>query len=305
MAPFATIAPMVVAQMQAHVKSAARVLDILEALARHPDGCSFTQLQQSLQFPKSSLHELISVLMGRGYIDFDATRRVYLLGIRVWENGQAYNQHHQLLREARIVMDAIVAAMNETVQLAVLDGLENVYLAKVDCSHPIRLQSDVGKRLYAHATGVGKALLSQLSDAELARRFADHPLQRFTPHTITEHRALFQELSRSRQRGYAIDNQEYTPGLQCVAVPIFDYAGQAVAAISVSIPMTRGGLPELATALQLLAASSIEVSRRLGRLEADARLRQLMQQPVAPADLGFGAVAAMIEHSPIREEEQP
>jgi DNA-binding IclR family transcriptional regulator len=271
----------------AQVKSAGRVLDIIELLMAHPDGLRFSELQERLQLPKSSLYELLSVLSARRYIEFVAERRVYLLGIRVWEAGQAYAQHHQLLQVARPVMERIVRALNETVQLAVLDGLENVYLAKVDCSHPVRLQSEVGRRLHAHGTGLGKALLAFLPPEELRARLSGAALPSFTPNTITDAGRLLDELAAVGRRGYALDSQEYTPGLQCVAVPIFDHQGAAAAAISVSIPTMRGGAPELAAALQLLAAGSGEISQRLGRPASDERLARLAQQQVAPEELGL------------------
>jgi DNA-binding IclR family transcriptional regulator len=249
----------------AQVKSAERVLQILDLLAQHPEGLSFPQLVKVLALPKSSLYALLRVLTSRRYVEFDEPRRVYRLGLRIWETGQAYMAHHQLVHEARPVMNTIVGAINETVQLAVLDGLENVYLAKVDCSHPIRLQSEVGRRLRAHATGLGKVLLAYLPAAELAARLDGQQLARFTPQTITAISPLLADLARTRERGYALDDQEYTPGLQCVAVPIFDHLGAATAAISVSIPLMRGGLEPLRAALSLLAQGSLEISRHTHR----------------------------------------
>jgi DNA-binding IclR family transcriptional regulator len=169
-------------------------------------------------------------------------------------------------------MEGIVRAINETVQLATLDGLENVYLAKVDCSHPIRLQSEVGKRLFAHATGLGKVLLAHLPADELHARVDGITLPTFTPHTIADLSALLSTLAAVRDRGFAVDDQEYTPGLRCVAVPIFDLDGRANAALSASIPLMRADAVQLAAALRAVAAGSLEISRRLGRAESDQRL---------------------------------
>jgi DNA-binding IclR family transcriptional regulator len=281
--------------MPAQVKSAERVLDIIDLLVGEPEGLTFTALQQRLGLPKSSLYELLSVLADRRYIELAPgsqdearpLRRAYLIGIRAWEAGQAYTQQHQLAAVARPVMEGVVRAINETVQLAVLDGLENVYLAKVDCSHPVRLQSEVGRRLHAHGTGLGKALLAFLPPDELRARLAGAALPAFTPGTITDAGQLLAELERVRARGYAVDDQEYTPGLQCVAVPIFDHLGRAAAALSVSIPTIRGGPRALAAGLQLIAAGSLEISRRLGRADADPLLERLALSPTPPAQLGL------------------
>jgi DNA-binding IclR family transcriptional regulator len=194
------------------VKSAVRVLDILEALAASPDGVSFSDLGRRLHLPKSSLHGLLATLTDNGYANFDPEQRTYSLGIRVWEQGQAYSRHRDLLREARRVMEGIVTAVNETVQLAALDGNENVYLAKVDCSHPVRLQSEVGGRLPAHATGLGKVLLAGLPPETLRARLDEHSLAAFTPWTVTDRSALLAELDVTRAQGFGVDDQEYTWG---------------------------------------------------------------------------------------------
>ncbi len=266
---------------QIRVKSAERVLDIIEVLSAEPKGLGFTELLSTLQLPKSSLHELLSVLTARGYIDFDPANRCYMLGIRVWESSQAYLRHHNLVREALPVLDSIVRAINETAQLATLDGIENVYLAKVDSSHPLRLQSEVGRRLYAHATGLGKVLLAHLAEEDLAGRLSGRVLPRFTPNTITDEHQLLDELAAIRERGFAVDAQEYTPGLTCVAVPIWYYPGGVVAAISVSIPVTRSDAQLLSSAVELLAEGSLKISRRLGCAKEDPRLISLVAQSAA------------------------
>src|SRR5690242_174823 len=102
-------------QEKMQAKSAARALDALEVLAREPHRLSFTELLRLLKVPKSSLHEILTVLVDRGFVEYDATNRLYTLGIRVWESGQAYLRHHELVGEARPLMQGIVDALNETV----------------------------------------------------------------------------------------------------------------------------------------------------------------------------------------------
>ncbi len=268
-------------ERQTRVKSAERVLDIIEALSKELRGLSFTELQRILALPKSSLHELLNILTARGYLEYDGFSRKYMLGIRVWESGQAYLRHHDLVREALPVMQGIVHTVNETAQLAILDGVENVYLAKVDSSHALRLQSEVGRRLYAHATGLGKVLLAHLTYEELLARLPDAQLPRFTSNTITTKTDLFEELAKIGERGFAVDLQEYTPGVSCVAVPICQSPGRAVAAMSVSVPITRASIELFASALALLAEGSLRLARRLGSAVDDPRLAPLTQQSTA------------------------
>ena len=275
-------------------KSAIRALDMIVALAGEQRGLSFTELLRMLAVPKSSLHELLAVLTERGFVEYERESRTYLLGIRVWENGQAYLRHHELVSMARPVMEHIVAQVNETVQVAVLDGVENVYLAKVDCSHPLRLQSDVGRRLFSPPTGLGKVLLAALPEEARRARLQGCELPRFTPQTITDLPTLLSELASVRLRGFAVDDQEYTPGLLCVAVPIHDHSGRVAAAMSVSIPVIRAGHHQLARALAALAAGGLEIARRLGCAQDDPLLVALFQAPPEAGMLAPRAVRAIV-----------
>ena len=265
------------AQRSAHVKSASRALDIIEVLASERTGLAFTDIARLEQIPKSSLHALLAVLTERGFVEFDPQSRSYSLGIRTWEMGQAYLAHRDLVEKALPLMQQVVAAINETVQLAVLDGIENVYLAKVDCSHPVRLQSEVGRRLFAHATGLGKVLLAELPEDIARSRFSESTLAKLSAQTIQDPDRLFDALTYIRARGFAVDNQEYTAGLRCVAVPIVGAEGHAIAALSASIPITRAGPDEMTEALRHIASASIDISRRLGVSTPDQRLASLTQ----------------------------
>ena len=257
------------------VKSASRTLDIIEELAAAPDGITFSDLARRQDIPRSSLHSLLGILTERGYVSHDAHSRTYRLGIRAWEIGQAWRASRDLIASALPHMHQVVNQINETVQLAVLDGVENVYLAKVDCTHPLRLQSEVGKRLYAHATGLGKVLLAALSDEELVHRFEVIPFPLVPGAPIQDFPALQRAIATVRERGFAIDDQEYTPGLRCVAVPVHDADQQVIAALSAAIPLTRASDQQLQAALRAIAAASIEIGRALGASRPDPILTTL------------------------------
>jgi DNA-binding IclR family transcriptional regulator len=243
------------------VKSAERIFDLIEAVGQSPRGATFPELSGRLGIPKSSLHGLLEVATARGYLEQEAGSRRYTLGIRAWEAGQAYARHHDIVAHAQAVMRDFVAEVNETVQLARLDGRENVYIAKVDSTHALRLQSDVGGRLLAHATGLGKTLLAELPDGEVRARFAGG-LPRMTANTLTTPDALSAELDRTRERGFGIDNEEYTQGVFCLALPIRTGPGPAVLAISVTVPTTRARAGLLADALAGLARASLRIGAR-------------------------------------------
>ena len=124
--------------------------------------------------------------MWRGFIELDPSTRLFRLGFRLWEVAQSYAMTDDLVSLAQPLMDQLTTTTTETVQLARLEGLDNVYLAISESPHPMKLVSSVGKRLPAHATGLGKALLAGLDDDELARRLSGVTLARFTERTITD-----------------------------------------------------------------------------------------------------------------------
>jgi IclR family KDG regulon transcriptional repressor len=223
----------------AGVKSARRVLDVIEFLASRPGGASFPVLGEQLKLPKSSLHSLLMTLTSRGWIYLDESSRQYRLGLRVWQVAQNFAYVDNLAHLARRHLTAARDELNETVQLAVLDGVDNVYVAKVDADHLLQLVSQVGSRLPAYATGLGKVLLSGLEPAELRRRMAGTPIKHFTEKTITSLDVLEERLAEIRAQGYGEDEGEYTPGVYCVAVPVKDSGGQVIAAMSCSIPDAR------------------------------------------------------------------
>lgn len=221
------------------VKSAHRTIDLIEYIADNGP-ISFNDISSRLRWPRSSTHGLLHTLLGSGWVHYDPQRKVFSLGLRAWQTGQRYAGHRALVEQAQPIMNQLVAAVGETVQLARLDGIENVYIAISESPEPMRLASSVGMRLHSHATGIGKALLSQLDPAEAERRLRADALPRLTEHTITDVDLITTELAAIRQRGYAIDDGEFTVGCRCVAVPVATSPdGNLVAALSITMPTSR------------------------------------------------------------------
>lgn len=245
------------------VKSADRVLTVLDLLAaRGPS--TFSEIVAALGLPNSSAHNLLQTMVRRDYLEFDQDARTYGLGLRLWQVAQAYGGNRDVVTIARPLMQQVVDVTGETVQLARLDGVENVYLAIAESPHPMKLVSAVGERLYAHATGLGKALLAALTDDEVRSLLTGVPLRAFTPYTITDVDTMITALHEIRARGYATDDEEYVIGCRCVAMTIRDDTGEVVAAMSVSIPTPRH-TPAIADRARVtLAAAVDELQRRLG-----------------------------------------
>ena len=246
------------------VKSAERALAILELLTGREHPLTFTDIAHALNYPRSSLHGLLRTMVERGWAEFDQSSRTYTLGIRTLEAGNAYTRALGLVDRALPLMEKIRDTIDETVQLAVLDGVHNVYVAKVDGRQTLTLASEVGRRLPAYATGVGKVLLAGLGHDELDLRLGEMRLDPVTAHTITDRARLREHLEHVRGRGFGIDNEEYTIGIRCVAVPILDHSRRVVAAMSVSVPAIRFTPAHRERAHVLLTEAAHRMSGALG-----------------------------------------
>ena len=249
--------------MAESVKSAERALRIIELLTN--DGAlDFPDICTLLNLPKSSAHSLLATMRDMGFVHLDETSRLYTLGPRLWEAGQAYIEQQDIARLAEPFMRRVRDELGETVQLAILDGMENVYVGKLETDHALQLVSRLGSRLPAYATGLGKALLAELADDEVLRRLDGVELRQFTATTITDRSKLIAELARIRRRGYSTDTGEYTAGVYCVAAPIYGPTG-VVAAMSVSIPDVRVTTLVRRHAAQMVTAETRALSAQLGR----------------------------------------
>ena len=246
------------------VKSADRVLTLIELLTEHRDGVTFTELQEFTGWPRSSLYGLLRKMADRNHLEFDPHTQAYRIGVRIWEAGQAFNSSVKVAELAMPYLEEAGKRLNETVQLAVLDGTENIYVAKVDSSHNLKLVSFVGARLPAYATGIGKVLLAGLDEADLDERLEGVELTKYTDTTILSMDHLRQLLRDIRTQGFAVDNEEYTLGVRCWAVPVRDVTGSVVAGVSVSIPSARVSESIEETALEVLTEIAGQISSQLG-----------------------------------------
>jgi DNA-binding IclR family transcriptional regulator len=205
-------------EVDSRAPAVTRAVALLEALARHGP-LSLTELARRLDLAKSTVANLCAALEEAHMI-----RRVdqrWALGYKVVELGQGFLAGTDLVGEFRRATSALPVAAQETLLLAVLDDLDVVYLARHDGSQPIRLASDIGRRLPAVVTALGKAMLATLPPAELERRLATIdvlPVMTARSHRSVE--ALRQDLAEIRERGYALDDEQNTEGVTCIGVAV-------------------------------------------------------------------------------------
>jgi len=216
------------------VQSVERALTLLETLADAGGELSLTQIAAAAGLPLPTIHRLVRTLVDRGYIRQLPSRR-YSLGPRLINLGDRAGG--MLAEWARPRLADLVGALGETAHLSMLDGDKATYVAQVQSPHPMRMFAEVGNRVPLHSTGVGKVLLAQLNDRDLASMVSRIGLPALTPASITDVDMFISEIRAVRERGYAVDDEETHIGVRCVAVPLL--GGPSTFALSVSGPSAR------------------------------------------------------------------
>ncbi len=250
------------------VKSAARTVELLEALAARGDRpARLRELAEELGVPRSSMYALLQTLIDRGWVRTDTTGSLYGIGIHALLAGTSYLDTDPRVRAARPYLDEASEALGETVHLARLDGPDVVYLATRESHAYLRTISRVGRRLPAHASALGKSLLAERRDDELP--LPAGPLEPLTERTLTDRTALVADLARTRARGYAIEREEGVAGIAGFgfALRYAPYDSPATDAISASVPVVR---------------LSAEHERRIVAVMTEARTKIEAAAPGAP-----------------------
>ena len=221
------------------VQSLVRALGIINRLAMADEGVTLTEVAQQVGLSASTAHRLLTTLEQERYVHFDAERKLWSVGVQAFVTGNAFLKTRNLVGAARPHMRALMEDSEETVNLAVEDQYEAVYLSQVDCRQMMRAFARPGGRVPLHCSSVGKALLSAMPDSALSKVLHRRGLPKLTIKSIHTTAALRQDLAATRARGYAIDDEEHAVGLRCIAAVIFNESGEAVAAVSISGPMAR------------------------------------------------------------------
>lgn len=222
---------------------------------------SLAELSRRTGLAKSTAHRRLTELAEWELVE--RTPGGFRLGMRLFELGSLVPRQRGLRETAAPFLADLFEATHETVHLAILDGAEVVYVQKLDSKGGPRVPSRVGGRLPAHCTGVGKALLAFSPQATLDA-VLDAGLRRRAPRTVVAPGLLRQELAEIRDRGIAVENEESTVGITCVAAPVLDTKGTALAAVSITGWVNRLDAARLAPAVRT-AALGISRTLRGGR----------------------------------------
>jgi len=247
------------------VQAVNRALGVLEAFDYQQEELGVTELAQKLGLHKNNVFRLLATLECRGFIEQDRKTGNYRLGIKTFEVATVFLHHLGLRRQARPVLEDLVAKCNETAYLAVADGPYVIYVLMHETSHTVRIFPRLGHRLPAYCTASGKIQLAYESHDRLAQLFRHHPMKRLTENTITSLEALEGHLRGVARQGYAVDDEELEYGVRCVAAPVRDYSHRVVAAVGLSGPVSRFSPERIEEELvPLVKEAGVRISQRLG-----------------------------------------
>jgi IclR family acetate operon transcriptional repressor len=226
-------------------------------------GLSLAECTAILEYSKPTTFRILRTLQVRGLLTHDRDRGAYTLGPMVLRLGMGYLESLDLRREALPTMRRLGVETGETIHLGILDGVDVVYIEKVDSPQSVRMFSRIGLTMPAHSTGIGKAILAGLPEDDLRTRFPER-LEARTSATITSRDRLVEHLREVRERGYSTDDMENEDGISCVGAPIFDHTGAVCAGLSIAGPATRVTPDRFGDLGPLVRDAAAEISARLG-----------------------------------------
>jgi DNA-binding IclR family transcriptional regulator len=219
------------------INSLAKGMNILELLSEN-DTLSVVQAGRLMDINRASSHRFLSTLRELGYVDKDENSKYHLTS-KLLMLGMKLLDRFEIRKVAQPFMQELAIMFNETINLGFFSGTEIITIDKIDSTEILRMDSGVGGKEPAHCTSMGKAILSYLPDIELEKYFEKSELKAFTINTLTSKDDIKKEILSIREKGYAIDDEEFSMGLRCVGAPIFSHDSNVCYAMSISGPTTR------------------------------------------------------------------
>jgi DNA-binding IclR family transcriptional regulator len=223
------------------VPAATRTLRLLRYLAGQPDPVTLERLASAVGLPRSTAYHLLNAMIEEGFVVHLRDEHRYGLGVAAFEVGSGYVRQAPLQRIARRPLATLVDTVKQSAHLAVLHGRDVLYVLEERAPGRPPLVTDVGVRLPAHLTASGRAILAELPAAQVRALYPDraafvdrHGVGPTSPSTLRTLRA------ETRQRGYAVENGEVTPGFSSVAAAVLDHNGHPVAGVAVTYPSPPG-----------------------------------------------------------------
>ena len=238
-----------------------RLLLVLEEIAVWGQPVTPTDLNRKIGLPKPTIHRLFSILESEGFLQRELDGRSYAPGRRLRQLATGVLSSLRVRTARLTVMRALAEAVGETCNLAIPDREGMIYLDRIETKWPLRIQLPIGSQVPFHCTASGKLYLSTLRRSHLDRILGTLPLSVRTSATITQPETLFEELERTRERGYAQDREEFMEGMIALAVPVSDGHGRLLATLSFHAPTQRMSLDAAHKHLPRLQKAAAELAK--------------------------------------------
>ena len=242
-----------------------RLFALLEVIAGKDERCSLQRLVEETGLPKPTLHRMLQQLEGAGLLQREGDGRQYGTGVRLRrlaENLLLNDSHHGARHAA---LRHLVEEVGESCNITALSGSEVIYLDRVETAAPLRFYLHPGSRVPTHCSASGKIFLAQMTPAQRHRLLAHGPLEKYTAKTVTDLAGLEREVQRVKKDGYAFDDEEFLPGLLCIAVAVPAPVARSNLCVAIQAPVMRANaetarrwLPALQRAARSLAAIDTE-----------------------------------------------
>lgn len=254
---------------QSTIQSLDRAIDVLDLLAASA-GLTLTEIATGLNQSPATMHRVLSTLEARDIVEMDGQSQTWHIGAASYRIGSAFLHRSGVVERSRPAMRRLMEQTGETSNLGIEMNGSVMFIGQVETNETIRAFFPPGTISPMHASGIGKALLSQYSDEAFAHMFAGRDMDGFTDKTVTDIDALRDDLRQARTRGWAFDDEEKATGMRCVAAPILNSYGEAIAGISVSGPTSRMSEDRIEEIATLVATAAQEVSRGMGAPQVTA-----------------------------------
>jgi IclR family acetate operon transcriptional repressor len=243
-----------------------RGLALLKVIAE-ADGLTLNDLAQRTGFAPSTAHRILTTLEAHRFVVNEENRGLWYIGVGAFCTGNAFLRNRRLAGIGRHVMRGLMEQTGETVNLGIEDQGEVVFISQVESDDTLRAFYRAGTRGALHASGVGKALMAEFPAERVRQILFRTGLKRFTGKTLVDPTQLLEQLAESRRRGWAIDDEERTEGIRCLAAPIFNEFSEAIAAVSISGPTVRMTLERLGEYGPLVRRTADAITSSIGGIQ--------------------------------------
>lgn len=246
------------------IQSLERAFAILEEVARNREGINLADLSKSVGLHNSTAFHLVKTMAQLGYISQVRDSKRYRIGSRLFTLAAGALEENSFLALATPVLETLTGDTGESAHFAIRSGNDIVVIARTAGSGLLQMVDRTGSQRPAHATALGKVLISALNDAQIRQFLGSEPLRKYTGKTIVERDALLREIEAVRRKGVAYDDGEFDEEVRCVAVPVYDFAGRVAGAIGISGAVWRLSLQSLQGKSQQVREAAKLLSAQLG-----------------------------------------